>query len=466
MHSNNRLVISFILIAGSFLLSQSNELGEILAVIIIIVPAFNIFYKWSVKRAILNSKLTVIYSFSFIVSFLFIIWINVVSLQMGSASVPFLPGDGLNYFTIGSELALTDKSLTDVSLNYVGYPLVLSWVFTIFGTHLIFGLLANMLLLFLNMFIISECTLKVTRNLKDFQSSFVILLLTSGFMATGFMLLKDIFIVTSITLSLYASLNLLNKQAVKKNHMLLVLSVLIMALFRITFVWVPVAIFILITLKKRKIIKLLPIVIILLIIGVYVGNKLSLKETSINESLEFAVSNQVISQRLDSGSTSFISALISGYDNWSIVKKTLFLPITTGIQYITPFDVYNIQYAISYPFFFVSKNYNILWLVFIGPLTLFSIFSIFKIRKGENRLLLKITYFGIILYMLPAFIFGGAIPRYAVPFYPLLLPIIATNFSGIRTLSFFRRKWHKFITVYFLIFFALLTIYILFKGLK
>lgn len=466
MYLHNRIILSLILIVSSFLLIQTNDLREIIGVITIVVIIFNFLYKWSIKRG-RGTRLPVIYSFSFIVSFLFIIWINITSIQLGSSNSPSLPGDALSYFQIGSELALTDKALIDVSLNYIGYPLVLSWVFSLFGNHLIFGLLVNMLLLFFNIFLISECTYRVTNNLKDFQSSFLLLLLTASFMATGFMLLKDVFIVTSVTISLYASLNLLYKKTAKKNYIILILSVLIMALFRITFIWVPVVIFILITFERRKLIKLLPVVVGLLVLGIYAGSKLSLKkETSIQENIEFAVSNQVISQRLDSGTSSFISALISGYDNWSVVKKFFFIPVTTGIQYVTPFDVYDIQRSIDYPYYFISKNYNILWLIFIGPLVLFSILNFNKKEKRNNTLLLKITYFGILLYILPAFIFGGAIPRYAVPFYPLLLPIMAVNLTKIKTLNLNKKKWYKFMGLYILIFLILLTIYIFFKGTK
>src|SRR5690554_2752103 len=156
MHLQNRLVFSFLLIVSSFLLVSSNDFDELLCVVTLIVFAFNVFYKWSVKRAWKNSRLPVIYSFSFIISFLFILWINITSIQLGSSIMPNMPKDALSYFQIGSELALTDKALTDVSLNYIGYPLVLSWVFTLFGTHLIFGLIINMLVLFFNIFLISR----------------------------------------------------------------------------------------------------------------------------------------------------------------------------------------------------------------------------------------------------------------------------------------------------------------------
>ena len=93
------------------------------------------------------------------------------------------------------------------------------------------------------------------KRLEDYKSTFLILILTSSFISTGFMLLKDIFIVTSITLSFYASLNMLNKKNLMTSYVLLILSILIMSLFRVTYIWAPPLIFLIINIKKNKLFK-------------------------------------------------------------------------------------------------------------------------------------------------------------------------------------------------------------------
>ena len=208
MNSIVRVIITFALILSGFLMHQINDEKEIFTVIFISIFTYNILYKWVLKRAKLNPNLHLLYSFSYLISFILIIYINNISIQMGTQESPFLPGDSLGYFNLARQLSENKIALLDMPLNYIGYPLVLSWVFKLFGAHLIYGLLLNMLLLFINIFLISELTFKITKNSKDFQNSFIIILLTSSFIAPGFMLLKDSSIITAVTLSLYSSLNL------------------------------------------------------------------------------------------------------------------------------------------------------------------------------------------------------------------------------------------------------------------
>ena len=204
MNSIVRVIITFALILSGFLMHQINDEKEIFTVIFISIFTYNILYKWVLKRAKLNPNLHLLYSFSYLISFILIIYINNISIQMGTQESPFLPGDSLGYFNLARQLSENKIALLDMPLNYIGYPLVLSWVFKLFGAHLIYGLLLNMLLLFINIFLISELTFKITKNSKDFQNSFIIILLTSSFIAPGFMLLKDSSIITAVTLSLYS----------------------------------------------------------------------------------------------------------------------------------------------------------------------------------------------------------------------------------------------------------------------
>jgi hypothetical protein len=238
-----------------------------------------------------------------------------------------------------------------------------------------------------------------------------------------------------------------------------------MAVFRITFIWAPVLIFIIIILRNKNAKKYLPLSLLMLLVGIYLGKKYALNEISLDQSVYFVLSNKVITSRLDDTTSSFASFILSGYDNWSFSKKLLLLPVTTGIQYITPFDVYNIKYFLDYPYYLISKNYNLIWLILIGPLMLYSIGSIFNYRNRDIPLL-SISVLGIVFYVIPAFVFGGAIPRYAVPYFSLLLPLMSLNYIQIQRDRFSQQKWRVFYLYYFLTFCFLLFVYLLFKILK
>jgi len=202
----------------------------------------------------------------------------------------------------------------------------------------------------------------------------------------------------------------------------------------------------------------------MVVAGVYLGSVYSLKESSIDDRMQSAVSNQVVSKRLDSDSDSFVGALLSGYDSWNVVKKVAFIPVATTIQYITPFNVYNFSNSFNYPYFLVSRNYHVIWLLYIGPLFLFSVYRFLTGRSRFTILLKRITILGLLLYALPAFIYGGAIPRYAVPFYPLLVPLISSTLFQIRFGTRVKAIWRKFQLLYFSLASIAFIVYLIFKA--
>ncbi len=463
MRLSSRILYSFTIGLISLAIFLTNDSTDCLVATVVVACSYNFLYSLIEKYSHSNKYIKIIFSVSYLLSYLLILWVNYVSIKLGSQSLPYMPGDGQSYYLAGLELAETSKSLKDVSLNYVGYPLFLSFIFKMLGSSLVFGLIANMILLFINIYLISKATVLATSEEKNFTISFVLLLLTSQFVATGFMLLKDGFVVFSIALTFYASLNIYNEKSQKTNCAFLLVSVLIMSVFRFTLIWVPVLIFLTIISNNRKFVKYFPLALLVLFAGYYFGNTLSLSDFTFDERLDFALSNQVISSRLDIKESGFVSLLLSGYDNWSLLKKLSFLPITVGIQYITPFDFYNPQHFLTYPYYVISKSYNVFWLIYVGPLALYSIWSFIHRRVKRHSLLSSITFLGVLLYIFPAFIFGGAIPRYAVPFFSLILPQMASCYNQIKQDVFCHRRWRIFYLFYYLIFCLLFVFYTIIK---
>ena len=148
------------------------------------------------------------------------------------------------------------------------------------------------------------------------------------------MLLKDIFIVTSITLSFYASLNMLNKKNLMTSYVLLILSILIMSLFRVTYIWAPPLIFLIINIKKNKLFKY-ALFAILLSVGLTVGSSYNDRILFSNETLDI-ISNDIVSNNLDEGGSSVVAEFLTGYENWGIARKNIYIPITTIFQYVIP----------------------------------------------------------------------------------------------------------------------------------
>lgn len=419
-------------------------------------------YKQIVSNAYNKTLVVTVFFLFILLGTLLIFWINNVAINKGTEAIPYLPGDGLSYFLLAKEITDGTK-VTDISLNYAGYPLVLSALFKVFGPYLIFGLLLNLFLLAANILLVAKSAFLIYEDKRIFDLSIFILLGISQFLATGFMLLKDGFIVLSITLAFFAGAKYIKKGSLKSSACLLTISLVTMGLFRSTLIFAPVIIFLLFALEKRKNkLQLLVMLTPVIMIAVAVAGKYALSERSLDDSLEFAASNTIISGRLENNA-GVISAVLSGYDNWGVAKKAAFLPITGAIQYITPFDVYNIKPVMDFPYYLISKNYQIVWLVYLGPLFIFSVVFSLKNKRLFTGLQLRILSLAIILCMIPAFIYGGAIPRYAVPFIPLFVPSMAQVFVHINNNKLVKTNWSHFLLYMYISFLFLFALYVVFK---
>jgi hypothetical protein len=152
--------------------------------------------------------------------------------------------------------------------------------------------------------------------------------------------------------------------------------------------------------------------------------------------------SQTVQEWKVSDNASTVTAVIGGFENWSIPKKLVMIPVLIATQYLTPVNFWatNSDYAYE----FISINMNIIWFIFTGPLFIFAAFFFRFNEPVQQRMSLTACSF----YILMAFIFGGVIPRYAAPVLPLILISIAAASYAIISQKKVRARWLKFYMVY------------------
>lgn len=459
-----RGIITISLILISVLLIEFYEPQVIIIVAVLLGSFYNIFYSF-ISKDNNSPMMMLLFSTGYILGAFLIIAITIQSLRLGSVETPYLPGDGASYY-YSAKIAVQSGDILFATrrLNYVGYPLVLSYIFKFFGLHLVYGLLASFLTLFFNIIIIAKISYIFTNEKKVYFYAFLLTILTSQFVATGFMLLKDAFIILGTSLSFYASVNNKYKGNLTLNILLLGLSIVIFALFRMTYIWVPLAIFLILNFKMNaKSILMVPVIIALLVLGYNLGDQLKVKERTTEDQVDLVLSNEIITGRLQKDEKSVMTALVSGYNNWSFTKQVIYLPVTFSIQYSTPFNFYDYSGSFKHSYKLISKNYNLLWFLFVGPVFLFSIFIVL-FKKINVQWDVKIIFLvGLFMYLIPAFIFSGAIPRYAFAFFPLMVPMMSLIYLSTKNNNKIRSLWLSFMLVYYSVAMLALILYLAYK---
>ena len=356
--------------------------------------------------------------------------IAIYAIKYGNGSSPVLAGDAQEYYEISKNVILSGKSVFDVRINYLGYPIFLTALFRLFSISVLLPLLINTCLLLLVIVRCGSFTLRLTGQRRAFYWTIILALGTSQFMSFGFMILKDVFIFSAVLLALEGSFEMLNKSSNFKLTIKLILSVAIFAIFRLTFIFVPILILVVVNPKS-----ILRSVIFTLFGALFVSLSLGIGGTAVESLLDteylisWITSNDVVSSKIN-GPGGIMSFLVAGYDSWPVSQKILWLPITFLVQYLTPFNIWDFGLSAVQPWYLINLNFNIIWFISVGPLFLFSIKKAKILR--ETNYTLRVFWLGMILYIFPIFIYGGAIPRYSMAFFPMLLPRMSYIYDLIR----------------------------------
>jgi hypothetical protein len=147
--------------------------------------------------------------------------------------------------------------------------------------------------------------------------------------------------------------------------------------------------------------------------------------------------------------------LVYGYQNWSIIRKIIYIPIFTTIQYLHPFNVWKINH--EYPWHYIGINFNLIWLLYLGPLVIFSFLNLKKINNSIIKKLLIISGLG---YVFIALTYGGTIPRYSFPFIAIFFIGSAYVYSN----TPLKRKFKNFLQLYLFLGLVLVSTYLVFKA--
>ena len=153
-------------------------------------------------------------------------------------------------------------------------------------------------------------------------------------------------------------------------------------------------------------------------------------------------------------SSGFTGTLLGSYAYDPITIKLIKLPITTLIQYLNPINIMDFNH--KNPWFFLEINLKIIWLMFLGPLSIFTLINSFRVELKYRF----IFYVGLAGYIMVAFLHGGLVPRYALCFMVITIVPLAYVFDKIFSNKFYF-NYGTFNFIYITLSFLGVCIYIL-----
>jgi len=387
------------------------------------------------------------------------------SVIIGNEDFPYVPGgDGEKYFVQARFLAKGNplNAPNVITLNYLGYQIILGLWFKFFGTNLFHGLLLNYGVLVFSLILLCISTYLLTNNKKISHYTLILSMCCSHFISSGMILLKDVFFIFSFSLILFTMV----KYYKGSNSPLLMLNIIIAGLIigslRLPFLVVLPAISILIgRFYSLKNMILLGVVVISFIVALPLFLSLT-KFNFTNEQVAGVVMEtslveaELKREKFQGGA---VQRLIGGYTSMSMAKRIALLPIPVLIQFVTPFKFWSFDFMSDH-IYYLFDQLNLFWYGFIGVLIMI---IPFKWRFIDDLNIKKLFAFGLILYILMAFIYGGAIPRYSMPFILFMMPAMGyLLFLSTQSINI-KNYMIRFYSIYFGIAFCFFCLYLSIK---
>jgi hypothetical protein len=346
---------------------------------------------------------------------------TILSLQSSTAAgpwnAPYLAGsDGEGYFVqarlLAEEGVLNYQAL--IRSNYLGYQILLAILFTLFGTSLLVGVVANDFFLLLTAVCLYRATLLLTGSPRAALLACVAFALTTANIFYGLVLLKEPALGLAFGLVLLALTKTVTEdRASVRAFIYLLVALVIIISMRATvllFLFILFAFVANLLVKRRA--HVLAALVGLVVLSAPLAQYFTIYDLNTEYLAQQITSNTVISSRFEQGDldVSGVAGSVAGIlIPLPFVAKMALFPVPTAMQILLPFDVWSTQFAQDHFSMLFLKNLNIIWLLFVAPWTVFSIVNIRHIRVPVvGRLALAGTCY----YIAVAVIYSGLIPRY------------------------------------------------------
>lgn len=362
-------------------------------------------------------------------------------LSGGSTQLPVLhnPDSFRFHYDALYSIGHSDGIPTDVKNH--GYGMFISWLWNITGITIVAPLVLNMLFMLISIIISGGITWKIlqrkTQRNPKWCATCAMIMISSVcyYLNSGTLLLKEAGLIFAFSIVTYCIISFreppISRLQLTKLLCLFTLGAILLTILRF-YLLIMIIIGIIMMTKWHQKNIVLNCILITICVCCWFCESLFLytDHTRMSE-----ISSQIILGEglgnsffyYDSDHFTY-NSIITGYAGYSWWVKGILLPLTAAVQYLIPLpwgfcdDIhfgYTLAYAhISYP-----------WYI-IGGLILY--FILFEFRNSP-RSLQRLVLWGILMWLVPAYLFAGTVSRYALPLLSLIIPAAVYVTS----------KWHE-----------------------
>lgn len=351
----------------------------------------------------------------------------------GSIELPILKNPDAHRYYYDALATVEHPNGEIAPLKHHGYGLLISWLWEVTGISVVTPLVVNMIAILLCIIISGGVTWRVLGGCSNGKAQATIAMALTAivcyYINSGTLILKEAGISLAIALIALSLTGCYNIPKTFKSRIILIAGllagVIILSFLRYTYLMmIPIGAIILLKWNKPNII-IACLLIGISIIAIHISAELT-TEIKVVGLIEGTQGHSAYFY--DNAQHRFYNEIVSGYLEFPVWKRILYLPVSAAVQYLVPFP-WNFARDMEFGYTLAYAHFSYPWYA-VGGLILYYI--IIGWRKSTS-LLMRMTLCGVLLWLVPAYLFAGTVSRYSLPLLPMLIPaavyVVATYYK-------------------------------------
>lgn len=322
-----------------------------------------------------------------------------------------------------------DQGVT-VDIKNHGYGFLISQLWHITGVTIVAPMVLNVLAMLLSILLCGGIAWRMLRGETTKSGRWIAscaMIMSASvcyFLNSGTLLLKEAFLILAFSLIGFSISSLVkmptSRRRCVKMILMFTLGVVILSFLRFNFLIMPIIGVLILMRWQKKHLAMSVIMVSICVVAWVVTAHICYQSQS-----EMAV----VSVKLMKGAhleTSFFlddphhaayNGLVEGYLDYPWWKKALLLPLSAAVQYLIPLP-WGFGDDIQYGYTLAYAHITWPWYL-VGGLIVYYFISA---SRRSPDILRRVTFWGALMWLVPAYMFAGTVSRYTLPLLPLLIP--------------------------------------------
>lgn len=358
-----------------------------------------------------------------------IVNVHCFTAQVGATTeLPVLLNPDSSRFYNDALYAIGYSQGVPADLKNHGYGLLISWLWSFTGVTIVAPLVVNMFAMLLSIILCGGIAWRMLRGETPKSGRWIAscaMVMSASvcyFLNSGTLLLKEALLILAFSLITFAMTSLVNCSSRRRvNIMMMIMfgiGVVILVFLRYTFLFMPIiGALILVKWQRRQLSMsaiFMGICVLGLIISILFYSTLLVFDTTIG-----IIEGENLADSFFAGDPQHYAynEVVDGYLSFPWWKKVFFLPLSAAVQYLIPLP-WGFADDIHYGYTLAYAHISCPWYA-VGCLILY--YLLCAARRSPD-ILRRMTFWGLLMWLVPAYLFAGTVSRYTLPILPMLIP--------------------------------------------